>query len=366
MTEIPGALGLGPAEMRSLLAAAGRAPSLHNSQPWLFRLTPLAIELHADPERRLPVVDPEGHEMRLACGAALFNLRLALLGHHIRPVVTLFPDRDRPNLLAVVRHGGHKLPTPEQQRLLRAVPLRRTNRRPFSDVGVASPEQHALRRAAVDEGAWLHVVENPQQRAELRELASRAHAVQMADPDFRAEVERWTAVTPGRPDGVPLSAGGPLPEPQDSWVLRDFTGGKGPRRVPGKDFEEEPLVAVLTPQLSGPAADLQAGQALERVLLTATANGLATSFLSQVVEVGQTREALRRMIHGIRPPVSLLRIGHGWPVGSTPRRPVEDLLMVERGGPDGTGPSGADGSGAARTSLAGLGGPNEAEPSPTH
>ena len=124
-------------------------------------------------------------------------------------------------------------------------------------------------------------------------------------------------------------AGGPTPEPYDRWVMRDFTGGTGRPPVPGKDFEEEPLIAVLTSHLSGRAAEVQVGQALQRVLLTATAAGLGTSFLSQVVEVSQTREELRRLIGGIRPPQAVLRFGHGWPVAASPRRETGDLLAPQ-------------------------------------
>jgi hypothetical protein len=83
---------------------------------------------------------------------------------------------------------------------------------------------------------------------------------------------------------------------------------------------------VLTSHASGPPAEVQVGQALQRVLLTATAEGLTVSFLSQVVEVAETREALRRLIRATRPPQVVLRIGRGWPVGATPRRRVADLL----------------------------------------
>jgi len=326
MTDIPGGLGLAPEQVEALLATAGRAPSLHNSQPWRFHVTPQVIELHADRQRNVPVADPDGRELRIACGAALFNVRLALHGHGIRPIVTLFPNRERPDVLAVVRHGGSKIPTPEQSRLLRAVAAWRTNRHPFSAEAVALPDQHALRQAALDEGAWLHIVADPAQRAGMRDMAVQAHRLQMDDPAFRAELAAWSTTSPDRRDGVPAGAGGSLPEPQDGWVLRDFTGGTGPARVPGKDFEDNPLIAVLTSHLSGPTAEVQVGQALQRVLLTATASGLATSFLSQIVEVSQTREELRRLIGGTRPPQAVLRIGRGWPVVATPRREVQDLL----------------------------------------
>ena len=329
MNQIPAALGLTGEQVADLLATAGRAPSLHNAQPWSFRVLPHVIELHADPRRRLPVVDPDDRELRIACGAALFNLQLALQAHDVRPTITLLPDPTRPDLIAEVRHGGTKPATPEQQRLLRAVPLRRTNRHPFADVPVTRSEQYTLRRAAADEGAWLHVVEEPDQRAAIQRLAVRAHREQTADPAFVAELRRWTATEPGRTDGVPATSGGPQPAPQDRWVLRDFSGAAAPERVSGKDFEHDPLIAVLTSHLSGPRAEVQTGQALQRVLLAATADGLSASFLSQIVEVGAPRNELRRLIGGTRPPQVVLRIGRGYPVVATPRRPVADLLAPE-------------------------------------
>lgn len=155
----------------------------------------------------------------------------------------------------------------------------------------------------------------------------------MADPAFRAELSAWTGTSVDRPDGVPTSAGGLLPAAHDRWVLRDFTAGAGPDRVPGKEFENEPLVAVLTSGITGATGDVQAGEALQRVLLTATADGLAVSFLSQLVEVPDVRATVQRVIHARRPPQAVLRIGHGWPTTRTPRRPVADMLWGPSGAP---------------------------------
>ncbi len=288
---------------------------------------PTVIELHADLERRLPAADPDGTEMRLACGAALFNLRIAMLGAGIRPTVTLLPDPDQPQLIAAVRHGGHKPLAPEIERLLRAVPQRHTNRHPFSDVAVATSEQYAPRRAALDERAWLHIVTELGQRASMRGLAAQAHQTQMADAAFRDELCTWTGNTDERDDGVPAAAGGPYPELHDRWVMRNFSAGHASTRLPGKDFEADPLVAVLTSHLIGRTADVEAGQALQRVLLTAAADGVSVSYLSQIVEVPATRDALRRLIDSDRPPQVVLRMGHGWPVPATPRRQIADLLL---------------------------------------
>ena len=87
--------------IEQLVRAAAAAPSMHNTQPWRFRVTDAgrAIELRADPARQLPSVDPGGQAMHIACGAALFNLRLAAGVAGWQAVVRLLPDPGAPLLL---------------------------------------------------------------------------------------------------------------------------------------------------------------------------------------------------------------------------------------------------------------------------
>ena len=79
----------------------------------------------------------------------------------------------------------------------------------------------------------------------------------------------------------------------------------------------------------GPLAEIQAGQALQQVLLTATALGLSASFLSQPIEVPHIRAKLRRAFKTTLEPQAILRLGFGSPVPATPRRPVGDLLLPQ-------------------------------------
>lgn len=334
MIPVPAALGLSATDITGVLQAASLAPSLHNSQPWRFRVLPDQIELHADLAQNLPATDPEQRELRLSCGAALLNLRLALQGHGIRPLVTLLPHGyqagvDGSGALAVVRYGGHARQSPELTRLMQAVRTRRTNRRPFIDAPVPASHRNQLLRAAESERGWLYALSGRDQHAAVRDLVACAHREQLANPDFRAELAAWTGREGAHRDGVPISAGGPQPEPQDEWVLRDFTAGRAPTRAAGKDFEPEPLLVVLCSFHEGPLAEVQAGQALQHVLLTATTLGLSASFLSQPIEVPHIRAKLRRALETTLEPQALLRIGFGSPVPATPRRPVADLLLPQ-------------------------------------
>ncbi|MGW1681124.1 Acg family FMN-binding oxidoreductase [Saccharopolyspora sp. NPDC002376] len=315
-------------EVREVLIAATAAPSLHNTQPWRFHCTPTAIELHADPSRALKAADPEHRELVLACGAALLNLRLAIRTLGAAPDVRQFPEHERPTLLATVRTCAQRPATPAERELAAAIPKRRTNRKPFHEDPVPTVLQEQLRQAAEAERGWLAVLDHSQ-RHKLGELSRQAHQIQLDDPDFAAEWARWTGRADDAREGVPARKSGPTPEPQDEFVLRDFSGGNARTRVAGKDFEPDPLICVLGSFQDSRHAQLQAGMAMQRVLLTATANGLASSFLSQVVEIPDTRRELRELLgRGLWPQI-VLRIGYGSPVPATPRRPLEDVVTGE-------------------------------------
>jgi len=329
MSMVVSTLGLAEDDVRGVLEAASLAPSIHNSQPWRFALHADRIEVHFDPAKRLRATDPESRELRLSCGAALLNVRLALQELGIRPLVSLLPGRDRAGgALAVVRRGGQFTPTDESRSLLKAVESRRTNRHPFFDSEVPVGHRQHLVRAAELERSWLHVVDTREEKTRLRDLVLRAHREQLADPGVQSELTDWTGGRAESGHGVPPGSAGPTPAPQDEWALRDFSPGVPVVRPSGKDYEPDPFMVVLCSFYDGPLAELQAGQALQRVLLTATTLGLSASFMSQVVEVRRVREDLRRALGGSLFPQTVLRLGFGSPVPPTPRRPIEELILA--------------------------------------
>jgi Nitroreductase family len=192
--------------VRRLLGAAAAAPSIHNTQPWRFRIAGHdLVEVHGDPDRMLWVADPRGRALYLSCGAALLNLRLAIRASGAKPLVWPLPDpAGEPTLLA---------------------------------------------------------------------------SVQLAE---------------GRP--------------------------------PDSAERELPHLAVLATAHDEPADWLRAGQALQRVLLTATVYGVTASLLYQPIELHDTRQPEAGWWPWPECPQIVIRFGYGPPGSGTPRRPVEDIL----------------------------------------
>jgi nitroreductase len=96
------------------VASAISAPSVLNTQPWSFIIRDNRVELHADKDRQLQVLDPHGRQLLMSCGAALLNLRLAIVQRTLDPEVRLLPEATDPLHVATVRIGRTRTPRPDE------------------------------------------------------------------------------------------------------------------------------------------------------------------------------------------------------------------------------------------------------------
>ncbi|MCG5076960.1 Acg family FMN-binding oxidoreductase [Paraburkholderia tagetis] len=318
--------------VRFALRHATLAPSSHNSQPWRFVRDADRVLLCADRLRALPVVDPYDRELIISCGAALFNLRVALASLGIGYAITTFPSNADPDLLAEVCLLRERTTGAELAAFMSAIYERVTTRHPFSPEPVdATIEQH-LREAAHAEGVEVACVSAAGPRYAIAELVAEADHRQFADPGFRRELAKW--IHPRHADdGMPAYAAGLAPlldftAPLVASAIRTFDLGGGLAATHRDLVAGSPLLLCLATGVDDAQAWLATGQALERVLLLATLHGLCASYLNQPIEVPELRQKLGALT-GLPPgyhPQLLLRIGHGTPDAATPRRPLGKVM----------------------------------------
>ncbi|GAA0951852.1 Acg family FMN-binding oxidoreductase [Actinocorallia libanotica] len=313
-------------EVLTCVEAAVRAPSIHNTQPWLFLHEDDRIEVHADPSRRLPSVDPQGRALHLSLGAAVLNLCLGVAAAGRRPFLDLLPAAGDERHVATVTAEGPYAMDDEDRALYEAIPVRRTSRRPFLDAPVDPQALRRLEEAALLQGGELKFADEPE-RELLLSLVRTADERRKDDFAYRAELRTWTTDDPYREDGVPLEAMGP--GSRDGAVpVRVFTP-ELERDV--REFESEPVIAVLSAVGGDSPADwLRAGQALQRVLLEATRLGLATGLFTQPMEHADLRDLLADPA-GRTHVQAILRFGHAAEGTSlTARRSAEDVIARGR------------------------------------
>jgi nitroreductase len=312
--------------LRLAVERAALAPSVHNTQPWRFRLTDDTLELRADRTRRLGVLDPTCRQLVISCGCALFNARTLLAAIGYRSTVLRMPDATDPDLLARLTVTSDA-DDESIAALNAAVDSRQTNRRQFSSDPVPPELVDELVAAAEAEDSGLFVISQPEHRIATAVLSQQADAQQNADPAYRAELRIWTTDDPTRRDGVPARA---VPHVDagsgDDIPIRDFDSqGVGWLPTETRSSLNQCLLLLTTMQDSREGW-LRAGEALERIWLIATQRGYAMSLLTQVVEVPRTREQLRAELRLPSHPLVLLRIGKAPITASSQRRALNDML----------------------------------------
>jgi len=317
-------------EARWAVQHATKAPSVHNSQPWRFRFDGSAFELRADTTRGLSVIDPDGRELVISCGAALFNLRLALRKLGFDACVVPLPDERDPRPLARVTRREGRQPDPDERRAFAASLRRHTCRGGFEERPLHNDLLVGLQRAATLEGAELVDLTHPGQRRRILHLARAAEREQRADERYRAEVHAWTSVVENpRRDGVPALAFPvqPMPGPDD-LAGRDFDLGRRIGRLDAPAPADGVVAVLATPRdLEGDW--LAAGQALQRLLVQAAESSVFAAMHSQISEVHHYRSELQREMYSTGWPQLLLRLGYvDGAIPESPRRPIGEVLEV--------------------------------------
>lgn len=311
------------------LHAAILAPSGHNTQPWIFRLHENSVDIRADRRRRLAVIDPQDRELTISCGAALFNLRVALEAHGQGCKVHLLPDEKDSDLLASVQLTDAPEAAP-LARLWPAIPRRHTHRLPFTDRQVEPDVLWALQEAGLAEGCRFLPLTGDLKNEAIG-LIGEVDVRVATDPLYRQALDRWLS-NHIEADGVQVAEGieitildnfaANLPR----WLMRF----KGNGQVRGERDQElarrAPLLALLAAPGDTVCHWLMVGQGLQRVLLEGVLAGVQASYLNQPLELPDTRSWLARWTSGTTPHL-MLRMGYPeHEHRSPPRRPLADLL----------------------------------------
>jgi nitroreductase len=301
-----------------------RAPSIFNTQPWRWRIGSSSLQLSADLSRRLGAADPYGHELLLSCGTALHHALVSLSASGWTTEVRRYGDGG--DLLARIDLFGRQEPTPDALALRDAIPVRRTDRRPYADRPVPEVVLDALATAALSGEARLHRVRYDQMPMFAIAVAV-AGSAQTSDPAYLNELMRWTNRPQWSNDGVPPAT-----------AVR-----RVPRRVPVREFALTPQEGIPVEPggdlgaaylvLHGPGTTrtdrLRAGEALSAVLLTATARGLRAAPITDVIDVDHPRELIRKLLPEHDEPYAAIRCGYAPDdavLPATPRRWPEDVL----------------------------------------
>ena len=359
--------GLMHSKLKFFLKYAILAPSIHNTQPWIFSLIDdNSIEIYADRRRTLRVIDPTCRELAISCGAALGYLLITIRHFGYKYKTELLPlttgERSgNEDLLARVNvydnsnsEGNssntlrddteiHSLQEDDNNRLFGAITRRRTNRFGFEErtlpdillagfYYIAHKYPHYQYQSQLKKGdpIWLHMAEETEEKNALAELVARGDRLQSSDRHFRGELTSWVnSNRTHRRDGIPGYALefshflrlGP-------FAVRRFNISKKQAELNRKSAIRSSALAVLGSYLDRPLDWIITGMALANVLLLARSEDIWCSFLNQPIQIPELRHKVIDTIKKERGfPQVLLRMGYyGHDIRPTPRRNLEEVI----------------------------------------
>jgi len=282
---------------------AGRAPSIHNSQPWRWRVGDQALDLFLARSRVLPRTDPDARLAVLSCGAALHHARIDLAANGCEVAVRRLPVPADPDHLARIAVNRRTAADPEATRLDAAAHIRQTDRRTRPSLPLDTDKLRTIGLAVRHQGYLLTRITGHQ----VYELARDVDLVRRtvaADARRQAELAGWVGGDQPFGTGVPATA-----------MARDrFPAGADEHDLgrPGSDLiadthHRAAIFAILHGAGNQTRDWLGAGEALSAGWLTATQIGVSVLPLSAVIEVAAGRPAIRRMIGGAGYPYLVLR-----------------------------------------------------------
>lgn len=313
-----------PETVRAVLTLATQAPSVHNSQPWHWRVGPHSMHLYADPSRHLPRTDPDRRDMLVSCGAALHHCTVALAALGWQAKVHRFPnpaDHDHLASIEVAPQSAGELDVT----LAAAIARRRTDRRNYSSWPVPGGDIALMGARAARAGVMLRQIDLLPQ---LNAIIARSVWKHAADTDYLTELNAWSGRY-GSVAGVP-ARNTPAADPHAAIPARVFAGPALKQPAQTSPTQDNAVMLALGTETDDDMARLRAGEATSLVLLSATAMGLATCPVTEPLEVAETRDAVRADVFGTSGhPQMLLRVGwaavNADPLPATPRRPLPEV-----------------------------------------
>ena len=310
-----------------LIEQAVKAPSGHNTQPWLFRIGKTEIDICPDYSRALPVVDPDNRELFVSLGCAAENLCIAASHKGYRTTVTVAEDG---TICIRLDRQSDVTPSP----LFAQIALRQTNRRVYDGRTIPAADIDRLRAVEVAPSVSIHFYERGTPAFDaIAELIYRGNSLQMQDDAFKTELRSWMRYNKkhrdAQHDGLSYDVfGAPnLPRFISENVIAGALNERSQNRGDRKKIASASHLILLTTHDNTQEQWVALGRTLERLLLTSTAMGLAHAYLNPPNELPELNRELSGTLNlPDEYPTILLRIGYAKRMSHSVRIPAEQRI----------------------------------------
>lgn len=310
-----------------IIRYATKAPSGHNTQPWLFNLTENTISIKPNFEVALPVVDSDNRELYISLGCATENLLIAssYFGYENQVI-----QCDKTAIKVVLTKSERLM----EDSLFHQIEQRQNNRSVYNGERVAGLQLEKLHSILSGDRIKIHFAEIGSPLADaLTQYIVKGNEIQMRDNNFREELLSWMRFNKrqvkDRGDGLSYKIfGSPsLPEVIAKPIVRLFLKPDQQNKSDLKKIASSSHFALFATKHNTIEEWIELGRLLQRFSLTATGLGIASAYCNQPCEVNSLANELQKTlpIDGEYPTL-LLRVGYAAPMPYSPRKKLERMI----------------------------------------
>jgi hypothetical protein len=281
--------GIKSEQLKFLVRYAILAPSSHNTQPRKFRIAGDRIRIFVDQSRWLQVADADRRELHVSVGAALENLLVAAEHFAFSGKVSYFPGGTEPHFAAEVhlsdRGDASDFRPPE---LFDAIQKRHTNHHGYDGRPLSGKQIQRLESVSVEAAVKVYLSDEPALRRKVDELVVRANALQFSDPAWREELGLWL--------GQGVFGTGWIMSTAAQLAVTYLNMTKSVSKKDSEPLQSASALGVVTAARPDRAAQVQVGQAFERLFLTATVLGLQLQPMNQVLQLPDIKASFKELL----------------------------------------------------------------------
>lgn len=317
-----------------MIEQATKAPSGHNTQPWLFHICEDSIEIHPDNRKTLHVVDRNRREMFVSLGCATENLCIAAGSIGYASKVNVSEE-------GIISIELHSVDNQKKKLLSGQITRRQTNRSIYN--GKQIPEKVIRELLTLEKEEYIGIYCWQKQSIEfnkIRDYVLVGNKIQMSDSCFKNELKSWMRFNKRDEqqtlDGLSYAVFGAPNLPR--WLSRLIMGTYLTPGMQNKSDEKKvnssSHVVLFTVKNDSIPEWIQLGRTLEHFLLKTTEAGIATAFINQPCELKVLAEQMQcEVIHQTgkekRIPVVLLRMGYAKAMPYSPRKERNEVIISE-------------------------------------
>jgi hypothetical protein len=298
----------------NIISYAIRAPSTHNSQPWLFRLQANSVSVFYDEKLKLPQADNDGRDLYVSIGCMLENMRIAAAHFGFSSTVTFSINEVTHHIAEVVFIKNSISISSRDEKLFETIPIRVNARGVFISDKVPNNSQESV-LSIVDEfkseNISVKLMIEKSNINQIAEITQEAMHEAYSNPAFRAEMSSWMNSNislkkqglPGYSLKMPLIVSLIIP-----FLIRYLNMGKFLGKLNLKSLSSAPMIVILSSP-NKKESWISIGQCAERIMLYLQSQKLQTSIYVGSIEMGELYKKVQKLTGGTDRPQFVFAVG---------------------------------------------------------